>query len=142
MLATVVFGSGPTYRRPGASAVIAEGGEVIGAVSGGCLDSDIRESAEQVMAGGSPRLLDYNTAGPEDLLWGTGSGCGGQVRILVAGVDDTLLKAVVDTLDRGEPVTLDTVVTPGPDLGRRLVVRSDASAESGIFRQTLQPPVT
>jgi xanthine dehydrogenase accessory factor len=119
VLATVVRADGPSYRRPGASAVIAEDGEVIGAISAGCLDADIKENALQVVAGGAPRLLHYNTGSPEDLLFGTGSGCGGSIQVLVAPVDDDLLSDIIDHLANGEAVTLETVAEPGPDLGRR-----------------------
>lgn len=120
LLATVVKGVGPTYRKPGAAAVIVEGGQVIGAISGGCLESDVIYAAERVLAGQDPaRLLEYDTAGEEDLIWGTGSGCGGRVQVLVAPVAPDLLAAVAARLEARGPVALATVISPGPDLGRR-----------------------
>lgn len=162
VLATVVRADGPSYRRPGASAVIAEDGDVVGAISAGCLDADIKENALQVIAGGAPRLLHYNTGTPEDLLFGTGSGCGGSIQVLIAPVPDDLLARIIDRLTHGESVTLETVVEPGPDLGRRQLTASagpgDGAAPSGtaaamlprtapatapgIFRQVIAPPIT
>ncbi|HWI53910.1 MAG TPA: XdhC/CoxI family protein [Symbiobacteriaceae bacterium] len=139
VLATVVRAEGPSYRRPGASAVIAEDGEVIGAISAGCLDADIRENALQVIAGGAPRLLHYNTGSTDDLLFGTGSGCGGMVTVLVAAVSDDLLQDLVPQLVSGAPVVLDTVVEPGPSLGQR---RLGPTEDASVFRQVIQPPVT
>lgn len=147
VLATVVRADGPSYRRPGASAVIAEDGDVVGAISAGCLDADIRENALQVIAGAAPRLLHYNTGSPEDLLYGTGSGCGGSIQILVAPVPDDLLAQIIDLLTQGQSVTLETVVEPGPELGRRRLgapgTPAPAAAPGGaLFRQVITPPVT
>jgi xanthine dehydrogenase accessory factor len=152
VLATVVRADGPSYRRPGASAVIAEDGEVVGAISAGCLDADIKENALQVIAGGLPRLLHYNTGSPEDLLYGTGSGCGGSIQVLVAPVSDELLAGIIDHLAKGATVTLETVVEPGPDLGRRRLAAPSAGNAAGgpnpaapgaaLFRQVITPPIT
>ncbi|HWI62959.1 MAG TPA: XdhC/CoxI family protein [Symbiobacteriaceae bacterium] len=137
VLATIVRVQGPAYRRAGASAVIAEDGEVIGAISAGCLDADIRENALQVIAGAPPRLLHYNTGTPEDLLMGTRSGCGGLIHVLVAPVADEVLSAVASHLSAGEAVVVSTDVEPGPNLGIWRLGSSDTG-----FVQTLQPPVT
>lgn len=156
LLATVVRGVGPTYRRPGASAVIAEGGEVIGAISGGCLESDVIEAAARIFAGGPPRLLEYDTAAEEDLIWGTGSGCGGRVHVLVAPVADDLLAAVAGRLRSGRPAVVETVIAPGASLGRRRLAPEGAPAPGGavagapfwysdegtVFHQVVLPPVT
>jgi len=156
VLATVVRADGPSYRRPGASAVIAEDGEVVGAISAGCLDADIRENALQVIAGGPPRLLHYNTGSPEDLLYGTGSGCGGSIQVLVAPVADDLLDRLLARLAKGESVTLETVVEPGPDLGRRRLAAEGSPGASAVpapsvatsahgaslFGQVATPPIT
>ncbi|HLN61836.1 MAG TPA: XdhC family protein [Symbiobacteriaceae bacterium] len=145
VLATVVRGQGPTYRSPGASAVILDNDEVIGAVSGGCLQADLLEAARQVAATGAARLLTYHTGAPEDLLWGTGSGCGGTVQLLVAPVADDLLAEVAGRLKAGEAVVLETVIEPGPDLGLRRLGHGPAPAfdyrEDGtVFCQTIEPP--
>lgn len=150
LLATVVKGVGPTYRPPGAAAVVVAGGEVIGAISGGCLETDVLAVAEEVLAGGPPRLLEYDTAAEEDLIWGTGSGCGGRVQVLVAPVPDDLLDQVAAALEAGRPVTLETVIAPGPDLGRRWLGAPPAAGSppygyreaERIFCQVVQPPVT
>lgn len=149
LLATVVRGVGPTYRRPGSSAVICEDGEVIGAISGGCLESDVLEAAARVFAGGPPLLLDYDTTGPDDLIWGTGSGCGGRVQILVAGVADELLREVVDHLCTGRSHVVTTVIEPGPALGQRMVGAPDSPEElcwysegESLFHQRIHPPTT
>jgi xanthine dehydrogenase accessory factor len=48
-LATVVHLDGSAYRRPGARMLVTEGGEVTGAISGGCLEGDALRKALMVM---------------------------------------------------------------------------------------------
>lgn len=119
VLATIVRAIGPSYRKPGASAIIAEDGAVIGAISGGCLDADIAAAAAQSLCDGNARLLDYDTGGEEDLIWGTTSGCGGRILILVGPVPDEVVAGAAAQLLGGEPVVLSTVIADGPELGRR-----------------------
>ena len=149
LLATVVKGEGPTYRPPGGSAVVAEDGEVIGAISGGCLEADVLEAARRVFAGGPTCLLEYDTGGYDDMLFGTGSGCGGRVQVLVSTVPDDLLAQIGQRLNAGQSVGLRTVIGFGADLGERSL-SNDASGPApywysegySVLHQVLAPPLT
>jgi xanthine/CO dehydrogenase XdhC/CoxF family maturation factor len=83
VLATVVKVAGSTYRRPGARMLIPEGGEPVGLVSGGCLESDLAERAKAVLASGEARTVVYDMRSPDDIVWGLGLGCNGEVRVLL-----------------------------------------------------------
>jgi xanthine/CO dehydrogenase XdhC/CoxF family maturation factor len=85
-LGVLVRAAGSTYRKPGALMLIAAGGEYAGLLSGGCLEGDLAEHARRVIAGGEPRIVSYDTRGPEDLLWGLGLGCEGAMDILLLRV--------------------------------------------------------
>jgi xanthine dehydrogenase accessory factor len=82
-LATVVHTSGSVYRRSGARLLITETGQCIGIVSGGCLENDVAEQAQSVLATGKPKLVVYDAIATEDLLLGLGLGCKGLVQILI-----------------------------------------------------------
>jgi xanthine dehydrogenase accessory factor len=82
-LAVVVHTTGSTYRKPGALMLIAADGQYAGLLSGGCLESDLREHALQVMGSGKAKLITYDTRGTDDLLWGLGVGCEGAMQILL-----------------------------------------------------------
>jgi len=82
-LATVVRVEGSAYRRPGARMVITEAGRATGAVSGGCLESDVRERAAKVMRTGRSTLVKYDTTSDDEILWGLGLGCNGIVHVLI-----------------------------------------------------------
>lgn len=83
VLATVVEVQGSVYRRPGAHLLIGEGAPVAGSVSGGCLERDVAERAQEVLEGGAACVLTYDTSAGEDIVWGLGLGCNGVVSILL-----------------------------------------------------------
>src|ERR1700682_3571007 len=58
-IATVVQAYGSAPRRPGAKMAIAEDGEFVGSVSGGCVENDVVEHAKQVLEEDHPRLVPY-----------------------------------------------------------------------------------
>ena len=86
VLATVVRTSGSVYRRAGARMLIAIGDNVCtvtGAISGGCLERDVCESARGVLRKDAPTLVRYDTTAAEDIVWGLGLGCNGVVEVLL-----------------------------------------------------------
>jgi xanthine dehydrogenase accessory factor len=103
-LATIVRVEGSAYRRPGARMLITAGGRTTGLISGGCLDSDVRERALQVIESGRPALVRYDTSKEEDLVWGLGLGCNGVVDVLIEPGTDrvTALLRGLDVAQSGE----------------------------------------
>ncbi len=83
VLATLVSVEGSSYRRVGARLLINQNGESFGSISGGCLENDVIERAKAVMQDGKAQVAVYNTTDENDLVWGTGTGCNGVVRILI-----------------------------------------------------------
>jgi xanthine/CO dehydrogenase XdhC/CoxF family maturation factor len=87
VLATVVQTIGSTYRKPGAQMLIAGDGRSAGLLSGGCLESDLLDRARTVLGTGQPMLVDYDSRGSDDVIWGLGLGCEGAMRILLLRLD-------------------------------------------------------
>jgi xanthine/CO dehydrogenase XdhC/CoxF family maturation factor len=87
-LATVVSVEGSAYRRPGARMLITESGQTTSTISGGCLESDVMERAAQVMETGTALVVEYDTRGDEDIVWGLGLGCNGVVRVLLESLHE------------------------------------------------------
>ncbi|MBW4661809.1 MAG: XdhC family protein [Drouetiella hepatica Uher 2000/2452] len=83
-IATVVKTMGSVYRRPGARMLLTEAGQRVGAISGGCLESDVFERAKLLLLQDSePILVQYDTTASNDLIWGMGMGCKGVVEVLI-----------------------------------------------------------
>jgi xanthine dehydrogenase accessory factor len=89
VLATVVRTDGPTYTKAGALMLIAQSGEYSGLLSGGCLEGDLAEHGRTVLKDGQPKRVRYDMHGPDDLLFGLGSGCEGAMDILLQRLDAT-----------------------------------------------------
>ncbi|MGV3614206.1 MAG: XdhC family protein [Fimbriimonas sp.] len=82
VLATVVAARGSVYRRPGARMLMTRDGWLAGSVSGGCVESDLLQTAFDRTANG-PEVVTYDALAPEDLLFGFGLGCNGAVDVLL-----------------------------------------------------------
>jgi xanthine dehydrogenase accessory factor len=135
-LATVVETSGSTYRRAGARAVVTASGQMIGMVSGGCLEADILEHTQQRMLEGKPLLITYDHTAAEDILWGFGMGCNGIVQVLIETLyqSDGLnpLTFIRDCFKRQASGAIATVIHPTASLGTRVLLHAN-----GIFRHNI-----
>jgi xanthine/CO dehydrogenase XdhC/CoxF family maturation factor len=87
-IATLVKASGSTYRRPGARMLMTSDGQMVGSLSGGCLEGDVFEQAQAVMTSGKPIVVQYDTMSDEDIIWGLGLGCNGIVQILIERLEE------------------------------------------------------
>src|SRR5262245_31519857 len=80
-IATVVETKKSAPQPAGTKMAVGTHGAVAGAVSGGCVEGNVVEVAEQILAGGPPRLLHYGIA--DDEAWEVGLPCGGEISIWV-----------------------------------------------------------
>ncbi|THV57105.1 XdhC/CoxI family protein [Flagellimonas alvinocaridis] len=60
ILATVVALDGSSYRRPGVRMLIFENGDMVGAVSGGCVEKEVLRQAQTVFTTGLSRIMVYD----------------------------------------------------------------------------------
>jgi xanthine dehydrogenase accessory factor len=80
-LGTVVGVKRSAPRAPGAKMAVASGGDVHGAVSGGCVEGAVVAAAEDVLRGAAPRMLHFGIADEE--AWDVGLPCGGEIDVWV-----------------------------------------------------------
>ncbi len=81
VLATIVSTEGASYKKTGAMMLIDEALKTHGLLSGGCLEADVAEHAEAVLADGRARTLEYDLS--DDSPFGLGAGCDGSIRVLL-----------------------------------------------------------
>jgi xanthine/CO dehydrogenase XdhC/CoxF family maturation factor len=129
-LATVVAVRGSTYRRPGARLLVRGSGELIGNISGGCIDGDVQELAKQVMGNGQARLVDFDLTADDEAVWGWGLGCNGAMELFVEPAEKAFEVAgdLRRALEEEREVSVVTVIessVDGVERGARLVVHPD-----------------
>jgi len=81
VVATVVATRRSAPRPIGASLAISESGKMCGSVSGGCVESDVFENAQEVFRTGEPKLVSYGI--DDDVAWSVGLPCGGEIDVFV-----------------------------------------------------------
>ncbi|HSI92558.1 MAG TPA: XdhC/CoxI family protein [Jiangellaceae bacterium] len=118
-------------RQVGAAMLVGPGGEVVGSVSGGCVESAVYEAAQEVLAGSPARIEHYGVS--DDDAFAVGLTCGGTIDVFVAVVDRTALPGldvIAEDIAAHRPVALATVVSGPGRLGAHLVIRPDGRAGS------------
>ncbi|MDY7394147.1 XdhC family protein [Aureibaculum sp. 2210JD6-5] len=60
IVATVVALEGSSYRKPGVRMLILENGQMVGAVSGGCVEKEILKQSASVFKNGMSKVMTYN----------------------------------------------------------------------------------
>ncbi len=127
-VATLIRVVGSAYRRPGAKLLIGADGALVGNVSGGCLEEDLRERGLRALQTGEPELVHYDTGADENVMWGLGLGCNGQLDLWLQPYRPPTPEAIrqaLAQLQESEPFTL--IHPPGQE-------------ENPIFREVLSPP--
>jgi xanthine/CO dehydrogenase XdhC/CoxF family maturation factor len=84
-LATVVATRRSAPRPLGSKLAVSGTGQLAGSVSGGCVESDVFENAQEVLATGEPKLLSYGI--DDDVAWSVGLPCGGEIDVFLERVE-------------------------------------------------------
>src|SRR5580693_8376714 len=131
-LATVVrtFSSAP--REPGAAMAVSASGDVVGSVSGGCVEGAVYELAGEVRASGKPVLRRYGIS--DNDAFAVGLTCGGIIDIFVEPASRDRFAAlgeVAADVAAGVPVAVATIIEgPGETGARRIIWQDGRSAGS------------
>ncbi|MFE5142801.1 XdhC family protein [Streptomyces fagopyri] len=130
-LATVVAVSRSAPRDPGAAMAVGPGDEVVGSVSGGCVEGAVFELARDVVATGEARLETFGYS--DEDAFAVGLTCGGEISLLLRRVtarEDPSFGAVAESVAAGRAVTVATVLAGPAPLGAALAVWPDEVAGS------------
>ena len=130
-LATVTNTYRSAPRDPGAALAVSADGEVIGSVSGGCVEGAVYQLSTDVAESGTPVLETYGVS--DDDAFAVGLTCGGIIDIFVEPVNkDSFpeLGEILAAVRRGEPVAVATVISGPGQIGARRVIwaRTDSEA--------------
>jgi xanthine dehydrogenase accessory factor len=104
-VATVVATRSSAPRPVGSKLVVRDDGSIEGSVSNGCVENDVILAAQEVLAGGEPRLVTYGIT--DEMAFGVGLPCGGEIDVFVEPYRD----------DDGDVVL---TVVAGDEIGEKL----------------------
>ena len=135
-VATVVSTWRSSPRQAGATMAVNSSGEVVGSVSGGCVEGDLYARCEDVLATADPQLTRYGVS--NDDAYAVGLTCGGILDVFVTRVDpdaDGVLDRITAAVEERVPAALATVVQ-GPGVGARLLLvggtRHGSTGDEGL----------
>lgn len=110
-LATLIAATGSTSKKVGAKMVVAQSGKLLGGVTiGGCVDAQVIEAADELVARGTRRLLSISL--DDDEAWEIGLTCGGTVDVM---------------LERIEPANRDDLIAAAHSVAAKALARGDAA---------------
>ncbi|WP_047864820.1 XdhC family protein [Rubrobacter aplysinae] len=128
-LATVVKVERSGPLGPGTMMAVNEDGQVVGSVSGGCVEPAVFEECMAAIEGGGAKLVTYGIS--DDEAFGVGLTCGGIIHIFVEPVaDDGQAETLRRALSEQSPIAVATVIhtaeESGVTPGGRLLVTPEA----------------
>ncbi|WP_060905731.1 XdhC family protein [Streptomyces scabiei] len=135
-LATVVKVSGSAPLPPGTALAVNADGQVVGSISGGCVEGAVYDQCQQVLQDhGLPARTRFGYSDAD--AFAVGLTCGGEIDVLVQRIEPTAQPHLADALEeavRGRPAAVAQIVD-GPDehLGRTLTLLGDGSAYDGTL---------
>jgi len=139
VLATVYETLGSTYTKAGHRMLIAANGDYQGLVSGGCLEGDLAERAEQVAASGTALAVSYDLRDEADDLWGLGVGCNGLLRVLLQpllpGQGYEPFGSIANALQQRDSTLVATIIESGrsgTEVGGTLLQQAGRARHWGI----------
>jgi len=105
-LATVISTWGSSPRPVGGQMAIDSNGEIIGSVSGGCIEGAVITEGINSINDGKTRVKDYGIS--NNMAWEVGLACGGELKVLIQPLDiqDKIVFSIVDNIKNREAVKL------------------------------------
>ncbi len=105
-LATVISTWGSSPRPVGGQMAIDNNGEILGSVSGGCIESAVITEGINSINDRKFRIKDYGIS--NDMAWEVGLACGGELKVLIQplNLEDDIVYSIVENIKNREPTKL------------------------------------
>lgn len=160
VLATVIETWGSAPRQPGSQLAISGAGEMMGSVSGGCVEGAVVVEALEALAEGRSRVLTFGVS--DETAFSVGLACGGTIRVLVEpvgaadaggsfeGMPEGMLQVIVNMRARRQPVAygvtpddwIRRIILPGyPPIMPRFRADRSGMTDEGEFIAIFNPPL-
>ncbi len=124
-VATAISIEGSAPRTVGTSMAF-DGASVIGSIAGGCVEGQVVETCELVLADGVPRTVEFGVT--DETAFEVGLTCGGQLRIHV----QVLTEQLIDGLRTGSDVEVCSEFTDRPRVARSMIIFGSMEYSSAL----------
>jgi xanthine dehydrogenase accessory factor len=128
-LASVVERVGSAPRNPGASLAVSDRGELVGGVSGGCVEPEVINDTNDVLAGSRGCLRSFGL--DDQGGFSIGLNCGGKIAVAVYRLDPALVARVADAVRADRAVAL-TLRLDDEHFGEQALLEGEESADAAI----------
>ncbi|WP_425050091.1 XdhC family protein [Psychromarinibacter sp. S121] len=153
VIATVVQTWGSAPRPVGALLAVSGEGELMGSVSGGCVEGAVVAEAFDALDSGASKILEFGVS--DDEAFAVGLACGGQIRVMVQpvgsdkGLPEDVLADLVAARAKRKPIAhvVDTAdwsrrtATPSEFPDRFRMDRSGFEEDGATFVAIHNPPL-
>jgi xanthine dehydrogenase accessory factor len=145
LLATILKTEGHTYKKVGEKALYEVGDPlpVCGNIGAGCVDQEILLEGAGALEERRPRIVRVDTTDPSDIVFGSGTFCGGVMEVLLEPLFDGQKAVYRDLRGRLER----KVWSDGPEYlvhyledGSLGLSTDEPDAADGIFVEAISPP--
>jgi len=149
-LVTLVHVEGSSYRRPGARLLVTGDGNTVGAISGGCLETEVAKKARWTARNGAI-VERFSTLFDDTAEIPYGLGCGGTLDLLIEPTDTPEAKALLEAMRDSLAGQRRNVVTWLPGIRQSLrravydesgtvLFQSPGISHESVFDEWLEPP--
>ena len=132
-LATVTRTWSSAPRPVGAAMAVLDSGEVIGSVSGGCVEGAIHEASLEVLRTKISQSVTYGVS--DDNAFAVGLTCGGTIELYIQYIDQSTFPEFAEVADKIEDkhaVAVATLVNAKTGIGARIVLtKNEATGTLG-----------
>lgn len=121
-LATVTRTWSSAPRPVGSAMAVSQSGEVVGSVSGGCVEGAVYEVALEVLKTGQPQSVTYGVS--DDNAYTVGLTCGGTIELFIQLVDQKSFSNfgfVVAAIRQDKPIAIATLIHGKDSIGSRVI---------------------
>ena len=125
-LATVVRTWRSAPRLPGASLLVTSNEEVVGSISGGCVEGAAFERGQEALRGVAPSVDVYGVS--DDEAFAVGLTCGGILEVFTESISTASwpeLPTIIERIEAQVPIAVVTLVAGGSRVGSHIAIGRD-----------------
>jgi len=127
-VATVTRTWSSAPRPVGAAMAVSLAGEVIGSVSGGCVEGAIHEAALEVLQTGQPMSVTYGVS--DENAFAVGLTCGGTIELFIQIIDKKnfpKFHQIASAIKEHRGIAIATLISGAAHMGARMIFDADQS---------------